>query len=171
MARKKFAKLITDDEEDFIEEPHFDRQDMTASEAILNFGLIFFAAGAITTVLAYFFGDKMIFYDIANISYINPMFVFTVIYIILKVMISNLFAIMLTTPYIFKGKTLYEGDEEIFYNYLIILFIIYALLMGLFDYLIYHSILHAIIYTGSNLSTMYIILPSLTKDIKRLYIY
>jgi hypothetical protein len=171
MANKKMPKLIVDDEEDFIEEPHFDREDMTASQAILNFGLIFFAIASLVAVVVYLIVDQDVLYYLANLSYTNPLFAFTIIYMVLKSMLTNLFAVMIATPYTFKNKTLYEGDEDIFTDKLIILFIIFSVLMGLADYFLYHSIMHAILFTTANLSTMYVILPSLVKDIRRLYIY
>ena len=165
------ANLVIDNEKDFIEEPGFNRKNITALNAVSRFGIIFVLLAMIISYLVYIILDQDVLYQLSHLSYINPLFSLTIIYIILKIMITNLFTSMVSILSTFKSKTLYEGDEHKFIFYMLILDIIYSLLIGLFDYLLYHSIMHATIYTVANIASFFIILPSLTKDIKKLYIY
>lgn len=155
--------------EDFIEEMNFDRKDMTAHEAVRNFSLIFFAISFLLFFIFLKTIDRNI--DITKYSYINPLFILTIIYTILKSFFINLSGIIITMIFIFKGKTLYEGDEAIFGDLLILMAFIHTLFMGAFDYFVYTSLMHMAIIMGINICTLFILFPSLITDIKRLYLY
>lgn len=149
---------------DIIEDELDIKEPEKLSKQFSTFVLVFFVLSSISYFIIYHLIDSSFIY--LNLNSVVILF-WSFVYRTFKNLALNYIIIILTLKIVFRKRTLYEDDINKFMKLVICYFIIFALYMAVFNYIIYENLFLMIITFIINLFTLIVYFPIILHQLKK----